>query len=322
MKRQVVIATLLLGCAGILGVCLPSCRRAQPGDGPLVIGLTVPSLTHPFFIHLRDNVLDEARALGVTVITTDAEDRPAKQMSDVEDFIARGVDGVLMSPIGADSLVPAVEALNRAGIPVATVDRKVSGGQVLVHVGADNVEGGRVAARYIVQRLEGKGSVIELEGTPGASPAIDRRAGFHEVIEPTGIRFAASQTASFQRAQGQSVMENLLQVHRDFSAVYAANDEMMLGAIEALEANKVDLSRVVTIGYDAIPDALSYIRAGRLDATVEQYPGRQARTALKLLVDFIRSGSPPESREVYITPVVITAENLDEAEDKGATHGR
>ena len=100
--------------------------------------------------------MDEAKALGVEIITADAEDVAAQQMSIVEDFIARRVDGVLMSPIGADSLVPAVEALNDAHIPVATVDRKVSGGQVLVHVGADNVEGGRVAARYIARTSRGQ----------------------------------------------------------------------------------------------------------------------------------------------------------------------
>ena len=218
--------------------------------------------------------------------------------------------------------MPAVEALNNATIPVATVDRKVSGGQVLVHVGADNVEGGRVAARYIAERLGGKGQVIELEGTPGASPAIDRKTGFHEVIDPSGIEVLASQTANFQRASGQSVMENLLQVHQDFQAVYAANDEMMLGAIEAMEANKVDAARVVTVGYDAIPDAMSYIRAGRLDASVEQFPGRQARTALRLLVEYIRKGTLPETNEVYIKPVVITVDNLDQAEDRGATRAQ
>jgi ABC-type sugar transport system substrate-binding protein len=94
---------------------------------------------------------------------------------------------------------------------------------------------------------------------------------------------------------------------------------MMLGAIEALEANNVDASRVVTVGYDAIPDALSYIRAGRLSASVEQYPGRQARTSLRLLVKHIRDGSRPETKEVYIKPVVISAENLDQAEEKGVT---
>jgi ABC-type sugar transport system substrate-binding protein len=315
MKRKAVFAAIL-GLSGLLGVYLAGCARTPKDNGKIVIGLTVPSLTHPFFIYLRDNVMDEAQALGVEIITADAEDVAAKQMSIVEDFIARGVDGVLISPIGADSLVPAVEALNRANIPVATVDRKVTGGRVLVHVGADNVEGGRAAARYVAERLGGTDKVIELEGTPGASPAIDRKKGFHEVLDPTEIQVVASQTANFQRAQGQTVMENLLQVHKDFQAVYAANDEMMLGAIEAMEANNVDASRVVTVGYDAIPDALSYIREGRLDASVEQYPGRQARTALRFLVEHIRKGSLPEPNEVYITPVVISVNNLDQAEGK------
>ncbi|MHB0954918.1 MAG: substrate-binding domain-containing protein [Pirellulaceae bacterium] len=318
MKRQVIVA-IVLGLSSMLGVCMSGCGRGQEKEGKIVIGLTVPSLTHPFFIHLRDNVMDEAKALGVEVITADAEDVAARQMSIVEDFIARQVNGVLISPIGADSLVPAVEALNQAQIPVATVDRKVNGGQVLVHVGADNIEGGRVAARYIAERLGGSGKVIELEGTPGASPAIDRKKGFHEVIESTEIVVVASQTANFQRAAGQSVMENLLQVHKDFQAVYAANDEMMLGALEAMASNNVDTSRIVTVGYDAIPDALNYIREGRLDASVEQYPGRQARTALRLLVEHLRNGSLPETKEVYIKPVVISDENLDQAEDKGGT---
>ncbi len=315
MKRKAVFAAVL-GLSSLLGIYLAGCARTPKDNGKIVIGLTVPSLTHPFFIYLRDNVMDEAQALGVEIITADAEDVAAKQMSIVEDFIARGVDGVLISPIGADSLVPAVEALNRANIPVATVDRKVTGGRVLVHVGADNVEGGRAAARYVAERLGVTDKVIELEGTPGASPAIDRKKGFHEVLDPTEIQVVASQTANFQRAQGQTVMENLLQVHQDFQAVYAANDEMMLGAIEAMEANNVDASRVVTVGYDAIPDALSYIREGRLDASVEQYPGRQARTALRFLVEHIRTGSLPEPNEVYITPVVISVNNLDQAEGK------
>ncbi|MHB8862829.1 MAG: substrate-binding domain-containing protein [Pirellulaceae bacterium] len=318
MKRQVIVA-IVLGLSTMLGVCMSGCGRTQEDEGKIVIGLTVPSLTHPFFIHLRDNVMDEAKALGVEIITADAEDVAARQMSIVEDFVARQVNGVLISPIGADSLVPAVEALNQAQIPVATVDRKVNGGQVLVHVGADNIEGGRVAARYIAERLGGSGKVIELEGTPGASPAIDRKKGFHEVIESTEIVVVASQTANFQRAAGQSVMENLLQVHKDFQAVYAANDEMMLGALEAMASNNVDTSRIVTVGYDAIPDALNYIREGRLDASVEQYPGRQARTALRLLVEHLRNGSLPETKEVYIKPVVISDENLDQAEDKGGT---
>lgn len=317
MKRRYLVLAALLSLLAAVTVLVPGCNRAEEDDTKIVIGLTVPSLSHPFFIYLRDNVLDEAQKLGVEVVVMGAEDAAARQMSICETFVVRGVDGVLISPIGTDSLVPAVESLNQAGIPVATVDREVSGGEVLVHVGADNVEGGRVAARYIVQQLGGKGKVIELEGTPGASPAIDRKKGFHEIIDASDVEVIASQAADFQRAKGQSVMENLLQVQDNFQAVYAANDEMMLGAIEALEANGVESSQVVTVGYDAIADAIDYIRDGRLDATVEQYPGRQARIALRLLVEHIREQKTPEEKKVFIKPVVIDSQHLDEAEDKG-----
>lgn len=314
MKR--ILFLLLVVCLLVPGLLFAAGSKEKVEKGKITIGLTLPSLSHPFFVYLQRNVMDEAEKLGVEIIAIDAENVAAKQMSIVEDFISRGVDGVLMSPIGEEALVPAVESLNRAGIPVATVDRRVSGGDVLVHVGADNVEGGRVAARYLIKALGGKGNVIELEGTPGASPARDRKKGFDEVIATSDIKIVVSQTAYFDRAKGQAVMENLLQVHKDFQGVFGANDEMILGAIEAMEAAGVDLSGIVTIGYDAIPDALTYIKEGRLNATIEQFPGKQARQALTYLVEYIKDGKNPPSKEVYITPVVITKENLDEAEHK------
>ena len=314
MKRIAPLRLLSLFVAATL--FLAGCQRKPRPEGEIVIGLAVPSLSHPFFIYLKSHVTDEAEELGVKVIVADAEDAAAKQMSIIEDFIVRGVGGVLLSPIGADALVPAVESLNRARIPVATVDRKVNEGDVLVHVGADNVEGGRVAARYIMEKLGGRGNVIELEGTPGASPAIDRKKGFDEEIGKSSMRIVASQTADFGRARGLSVMENLLQARKDFQAVYAANDEMILGAIEAMEAHGIDAARVVTVGYDAIPDALQYIKEGKLNATIEQFPGRQAGKALRFLVDNIRHGKMPPAKEVYITPVAIDSSNLHQAEQK------
>jgi ribose transport system substrate-binding protein len=313
MKR---LGATLVSLASVAAALLSGCGTASPGEEQIVVGLSVPSLTHPFFIYLKKNVEDEAAKLGVKVITADAGDAAAKQLSAVENFVAQGVDGVLLAPIGTDTLVRAVETLNRAGIPVATVDRKVSGGDVLVHVGADNVEGGRVAARYIVQKLGGRGGVIELEGAAGASPAIDRKKGFDEVIAASGVKLLASQTGEFYRAKGQSVMENLLQTHRDFQAVYAANDEMMLGALQAIEAHGAAGSQVVTVGYDAIPEALRAIGEGRLTASIEQFPGEQARTALRLLVAKLRDGKDPPSKEIKIAPVAIDRTNLDQAEKK------
>ena len=298
----------------VVGLGLLGCRPA--GEKQIVIGLTVPSLSHPFFVCLKKHVEDEAKKLGVRVITMDAEDVSAKQMSIIEDFIAQGVDGVLMAPIGAEALTPAVEALNRAHVPVATVDRKVAGGDILVHVGADNVAGGRAAARYIVAKLGGKGAVIELEGTPGASPAIDRKKGFDEVLAASSMKLLASQAADFYRAKGQSVMENLLQAHHDFQAVYAANDEMVLGALEALAAHGLSPARVVTVGFDVIPDAAKCIKEGRLTASIEQFPGQQGRQALRLLVDHIRKGQLPPSKQVLLKPIAIDKNNLDQAERK------
>jgi ABC-type sugar transport system substrate-binding protein len=315
MKRPGV-AGGLAALALLAGLSFSACHRPAAGQKQIVVGLTVPSLSHPFFVCIKNHVEDEAKQLGVKVIATDAEDVSAKQMAIVEDFIAQGVDGVLMAPIGTEALSPAVESLNRAGIPVATVDRKVARGDVLVHVGADNVEGGRVAARYIVEKLAGRGAVIELEGTPGSSPAIDRKKGFEEVIAASRLKLLASQTAEFYRANGQAVMENLLQAHDDFQAVYAANDEMMLGALEAMAAHGLPPGRVVTVGYDVIPDAVRAISEGRLTASIEQFPGRQARKALQLLVARIRDGRPPRPREVYLTPLAIDKSNLDRAEPK------
>ena len=113
-----------------------------------------------------------------------------------------------------------------------------------------------------------------------------------------------------------SVMENLLQSNLDFKAVYAANDEMALGAAEAIEARGIDPSTIITVGYDAIPDALAYIKAGKLNATVEQFPGEQARKALRILVDYIKTKKPPPKNEIYITPITIDAKNIDQAERK------
>jgi ribose transport system substrate-binding protein len=318
-ERSPIMKTLrlpVLWAGLLLALVLHGCMKAPEGQDRIVIGLAVPSLTHPFFIYLEKSVKEEAKALGVDIISVDAEDVAAKQMAVVENFIARRVDGVLMSPVGADALLPAVEALNEAGIPVATVDRKVNGGDVVVHVGADNVEGGRVAGRYIIEQLGGKGTVIQLEGVPGASPTIDRKTGFEETVAGSGIDILASQTAQFQRAQGQAAMENLLQAHPDVDAVYAANDEMILGAIEAIEGHGIDPAEIVTIGYDAIPDAIDYIEKGRLDATIEQFPGEQARMALRSLVAFIREGTEPPQKEVYIPPVAVSRSNLDRAEKK------
>lgn len=271
---------------------------------PLKIGMTVPGLKFPFFVIMKNDAEKAAAKLGATIVFADAQNDSAKQAADIENFVAQKVDAILVSPMTVDSQVPAIEAAVNAGIPVATIDRKSSTDLVLVHVGADNVEGGRAAARYIIDKLGNKGTVIELEGTPGASPAIDRKKGFDEVIGKSKVKILVSQTAQFSRPDGQSVMESLIQKYPKFDAVFGANDEMIIGAIEAMSAANV--KGKVTCGFDATPDAFQYMKEGKLGATVDQFPGKQAGEALKYLVDYVKTKKKPAQNVYYIKPEAVT----------------
>ncbi len=270
------------------------------------IGLSTPGLQFPFFVTMKNDAEQSAAKLGATIVFADAQNDSSKQASDVENFVAQGVQAILISPMTTDSLVPAIEAAVKAGIPVATVDRKANTDKVLVHVGADNVQGGRAAAKFIIDKLGNKGSVIELEGTPGASAAVDRKKGFDEVMKKSNVKILVSQTADFNRAKGQTVMENLMQKYPKFDAVFGANDEMIIGAIEAMSAANVDLKKVVTMGFDATPDAFQYMKEGKLSGTIDQFPGKQAGQALQYLVDYVKTKKKPAKQVVYINPEPVT----------------
>jgi ribose transport system substrate-binding protein len=303
---------LLIGLIAILMVALLGSLALAD---PLRIGLSVPSLSMTWFSFLKSAVEMQAAEMGVELVTLDARNQVGKQMSDIEDMIVQGLDGVLLVPINVEALVPAVESLNAAGIPVVTVDRRIAGAPTLCHVGADNVEGGRTAGLFIAHLLKGEGRVIELTGTPGSSPAIDRGSGFNEVIAQfPNIKIIAQQTGQFTRAEGMTVMENLIQANPEFDAVFAHNDDMIIGAIEAIKGSGLKLGDVITVGFDAIEDALRAVKRNELDATIEQFPGDQAKTAFKILVDFLRTGEKPTSNEIYIKPALVMNGTLDKAE--------
>ncbi len=279
---------------------LPPTTRAA---GPLKIGMSVPGLKFPVFVIMKDDAEKAAKKLGATIVFADAQNDSSKQASDIENFVAQKVDAILVSPMTVDSQVPAIEAAVAAGIPVATVDRKSNSDKVLVHVGADNVQGGRAAAKFIIDKLHNKGSVIELEGTPGASAAIDRKKGFEEVIKKSGVKLLVSESADFDRTKAQNVMEALMQKYPNFDAVFGANDEMIIGAIEAL-GDKAKSK--VMVGFDATPDAFQYMKEGKLSATIDQFPGKQAGEALKYLVDYVKSKKKPAKQVYYINPEPVT----------------
>ncbi|WP_459995879.1 D-ribose ABC transporter substrate-binding protein [Marinitoga arctica] len=258
------------------------------------IGLSLSTLNNPFFVELRNGALQEAVNQGADIVVVDAQDKPYKQLNDIEDLIQQKVDLIIVNPTDSDAIVTAVEEANDAGIPVITVDRAANGGKVILHIASDNVAGGAMAAKYIADLLNGKGNVVELVGIPGTSAARDRGKGFEtELKNYPGLKLIAKQTANFNRAEGLSVMENLLQAYPDIDAVFAQNDEMALGAIEAIKSEG-KLGKIVVVGFDAIPDAVNAVKKGEMAATVAQQPALMGQLAVKKAVEYL------ETHTIYI----------------------
>lgn len=284
----------------------------------LKIAFSVPGLNFPFFVHMMDLAEKHAAELGgIEFIPLDGQEggQPSstKQTADLEAMIAQGIDGLVISPNDAAALAPAVQAVIEAGIPVVTVDRKVEGDLgTLAHVGADNVEGGRIQGTYLIDILPDGGEIFELQGQPGASAAIDRHAGLDEVLSgQDAIEVVVSQPADFARAEAVKVVEASLATTPEPDAIVCANDDMAFGAAEVAQANGLDIP---VIGFDALPEALIAINEGRMAATIEQFPGGQATQAIDILVAKLRDGTDPAEHDVNLTPALITADNLGEAE--------
>ena len=258
-------------------VLMAACSTEQPGsssetetkDGDYEIGLSISTLNNPFFVALKEGAEEQANEMDATLTVADAQNDAAKQVNDVEDMIQKGMDLILINPTDSEAVGAAVQAANDAGIPVITVDRNAETGDVVAHVASDNVAGGQLAGDYMVE-LVGEGQkVVELEGIPGASATRDRGQGFNEAIDGK-LEVVAKQSANFDRAEGLTVMENILQDNKDIVAVFAHNDEMALGAVQALEA--AGMSDVKVIGFDATDDAVKAVEGGTMAATVAQKP--------------------------------------------------
>ena len=300
-------AMLAFGAAG----------TAQAQD--LTVMTSVPSLGFPFFVHMMNELKSEGETLGVATIESDGQNSAPKQTADVEAAVIQGVDGIVISPIDVNAMAPALETAVENGVPVVTIDRRVDGVEgILAHVGADNVAGGEAQGQWIVDNYPDGATIINLQGQPGASPAIDRNAGVHNVLDPLSDKyeFIAEQTANFARAEGLSVTESLMAgLDTPPDVIVAANDDMALGALEAITALGLQ-DEVKIIGFDALPEALASVRDGGLAGTVEQFPGGQSRLAMQQLVTFLRDGTEPDPVTLLI-PIVITATNLDKAERLG-----
>lgn len=288
--------TMLMTMGGCNAITIDGEENVREGSSGNVIGFSVSTLNNPFFVTLTEGARKAATENNVELVVVDAGDDAAKQTSDIEDLVSRNVGVLIVNPVDSDAVAPAVKSAMSQGIKVIAVDRGVNGVDVDCQIASDNVAGARMATEYLME-LVGEGTkVAELQGVPGASATIDRGAGFHQVADQS-LQVAASQTANFNRAEGMTVMENILQSDGTIKGVFAHNDEMALGAVEAVAASGKDIK---IVGFDATDDAQKAVKDGKMAATVAQKPDKMGETAIGTAVKIMAGETVEKSIPVEV----------------------
>ncbi|MFQ6807790.1 MAG: D-ribose ABC transporter substrate-binding protein [Blautia sp.] len=265
-------------------------------SGSGAVGFSVSTLNNPFFVSLSEGAKAEAEKQGVKLVVVDAGDDAAKQTNDIEDLISRNVSVLIVNPVDSDAVAPAVQNAVSKGIKVISVDRVVNGVAVDCQIASDNAAGAKMATEYLIELIGEGAKAAELEGVPGASATIDRGAGFHEAADKD-LDVVASQTANFNRAEGMNVMENILQSCPEVKGVFAHNDEMALGAVEAVLASGKDIK---IVGFDATDDAVAAVKSGKMAATVAQKPELMGETAVQTAMKLINGETVEKSLPVEV----------------------
>ena len=270
----VVAAFALFGCQG----GAQQAEGKDPEDKKLVVGFSQIGAESAWRTANSESIQSEAEARGIDLKFSDAKGEQVNQIKAIRDFIAQGVDVIAFAPIVEPGWESVLREAKDAGIPVFVSDRRpaVPEDMYVTFIGSDFIEEGRMAAKWLVENFEGKAVIAEMTGTPGSAPANDRATGFREVIKDNpNFEIAYSQTGDFKRANGKTVMESLLKspVGKRINVLYAHNDDMAIGAIQAIkEAGKVPGKDIVIVSIDAIHDALQAIVDGELNCSVECNP--------------------------------------------------
>ncbi len=253
------------------------------------IGLSISDLKNPFFASLKKGAEKAAELFGVQILTADAGNDDAKQMLDIQQFIRNKAEMIIINPANVESVTAAIEIADASGVKVITVDRKsLSDNLVISHIASDNVAGGMLAGEFIAKQLKENGNILEIVGIPGTSAAYDRGKGFNEAVAKyPGIKITAREVGYFDQEKAKNAVLQVLKKGGSFDAVFAHNDGMILGAIEAFELSKIQPLPLM-VGFDAIPSALDAIKQKKLTATIAQMPEEMGKLAVQNAVRLFR----------------------------------
>lgn len=301
-----VAALVLAGC----GRQVDSTATAGPAaPAKPVVALVVKTLNHPFFIDMQRGAEEAAKAAGVELIVQAAEREidVERQMQIIENLIQRKVNVLVVAPSGSREIVPVVVKANQAGIPVLVVDTRVdaaalkaAGGKTATFIGSDNYEGGKLAGEFMVQKMGGKARIAVLEGIPGHETGDARLRGFRDALKGSpGMEIVASQPANWERDQGYNVFQNIMQAHPGVNAMFAANDLMALGALEAIAAGG-KAGNITVVGFDALDEARAAVKQGTMAGTVAQDPAQMGRVGVEWAARVLKGETPPADIAVPI----------------------
>ncbi|MFT3950310.1 MAG: sugar ABC transporter substrate-binding protein [Agriterribacter sp.] len=304
----VLLASILL--VSIFTACNQQGNKQSNGEKSLTIGASMLSLQSEFVVNVKDAMEERAKEKNVNLIVNDAQRTAEKQVQQIETFIAQKVDAIILNPCEVEASSPAVEKAKAAGIPVINVNSETTASPD-GFAGSKDEESGEIAMEQIAKLLGGKGNIVIMDGYMGQAAQIKRAVGAKNILSKyPGIKVLAEQTAEWDRAKGMSLMENWIQSYGDkINAVFAHNDEMGMGAVQALEQAKMK-DRVIVVSIDAIADALQAVKDGRLNATVFQDAKGQGAGAIDLAVKLAKK-EPVEQKEIFIPFQLVTKDNVN-----------
>ncbi len=317
MVLLMMLVALLAGCvaptatAPAAADAAAEAPAADAGD-TVQIGVSVSSFNDTFLTYMRDGMAAYAEGLTDAEVTyVDAKEDAAAQLSQVENFISQGVDAVVIVPVNTEATAPMTEALAEAGIPLVYVNRLPAGlPDDVVFVGSESIDAGIFQMEWITEQLGGEGNVVIMMGKLDNEAAVKRTEGVEQVAaENPGIAITKKDTANWSREEGLTLMENWLATGDPIAAVASNNDDMALGALEAIEAAGL-LGQIIVGGVDATPDALAEMEAGRLDVTVFQDANGQGSGAIDAAYKLAK-GEAVENR-VWIPFQLVTQENYQD----------
>ncbi|KAA9347162.1 sugar ABC transporter substrate-binding protein [Larkinella humicola] len=283
-------------------------KTGETGDKKLTVGVTMLSMQNEFIVNVSDEIDKKAKESDVELITVDAERSALKQIEQVESFIAQKVDVIIMNPCEVEASSPAVTKALAANIPIINVNSETTA-KPSAFIGSDDVESGRIAMKFIAEKLGGKGNVVMMHGYMGQAAQIKREQGAREILKQyPNLKLIAHQTGEWDRAKAMSLMENWIQSYgTTINAVFAQNDEMGMGAVKALTDAGLK-EKVIVVSIDAIPDALQAVKKGTLDATVFQNAEQQGAKAIETAIKIAKGEA--YAKETLIPFQLVTKENL------------